>query len=227
MGAVSSGGVVRRAGCAEEVTEARREGRGLNCEPGHTGPSTELVGESCVNPSYVGGQAMSVWGAQKSSVEAPQKTELPPKAPPEPVKPKPTLSPGGERVAHIGKSITIRGDLYGEEDLLLDGRIEGRVELPNNHLTIGPNSEHIQAELSAKEVTIHGRVVGNVTAKVRVEITESGCVDGNVVAPRFCVREGGQLNGKVTMKAPAKEVAAREAVQATGDSPQQGDLEAR
>jgi cytoskeletal protein CcmA (bactofilin family) len=175
---------------------------------------------------------MSVWGAQKSTVEAGQKTAPPPKVPPEPATPKPKLTLGGGRVAHIGKSITIRGDLHGEEDLLLDGRIEGRVELSNHHLTIGPNTEHIQAELSAKEVTIRGRVVGNVTAKVRVEITESGCLDGDVVTPRLCVREGGELNGKVTMKAsadktPAKDVAASNAVQTTDESPRRAELEAR
>jgi cytoskeletal protein CcmA (bactofilin family) len=65
-----------------------------------------------------------------------------------------------------------------------------------------------------------------------VEITESGCLDGDVVAPRLCVREGGELNGKVTMKAsadktPAKDLAASNAVQTTGESPQQGELEAR
>lgn len=111
-------------------------------------------------------------------------------------------------MAHIGKSITIRGDLSGDEDLVLDGRIEGRVELSDHHLTIGPNGQ-IQAELSAKEITIDGRVVGNVTATERVEIGETGRLDGDVEAPRILVQEGAQLNGTVTMKtrsasAPAK-----------------------
>jgi cytoskeletal protein CcmA (bactofilin family) len=108
---------------------------------------------------------------------------------------------GGETVAHIGKSITIKGDLAGEEDLVLDGRIEGRVELPDHHLTIGPNG-HVQAELSAKEVTIDGKVNGNVTATDRVEIRESGRLEGDVVSPRLLIQEGAELNGKVSMKAP-------------------------
>jgi cytoskeletal protein CcmA (bactofilin family) len=105
-------------------------------------------------------------------------------------------------VADIGKSITIRGDLSGDEDLVLDGRIEGRVELSDHHLTIGPNA-HIQAELAARGVTINGRVVGNVTATERVEIGASGRLDGDIVAPRLLVQEGAQLNGSVNMKEPS------------------------
>ncbi len=105
-------------------------------------------------------------------------------------------------MAHIGKSITIRGDLSGEEDLVLDGRIEGRVELAEHHLTIGPNG-HVQAELAAKEVTVDGHVCGNVTATKRVEIRETGILDGDVTSPRLLVQEGGQINGTVTMKSPS------------------------
>ncbi len=167
---------------------------------------------------------MSVWRGQNSRIEPWQENELPREKPPEPLKANPEIFRGAEPVAHIGKSITIRGDLFGEEDLILDGRVDGRVELLNHHLTIGVNSEHIQAELVANEVTIHGRVAGNVTAKVRVEITESGCLDGNLVAPRLSVREGGQLNGRVTMKdpasvAPAKKAAGVDAVQTTSQTP--------
>jgi len=125
----------------------------------------------------------------------------------------------GEAVADIGKSITIKGDLSGDEDLVLDGRIEGRVELSDHHLTIGPNG-HIQAELVAREVTINGRVVGNVTATERVEIGASGRLDGDVAAPRLLVQEGAQLNGSVTMKtsptvAPAKRAAEKGAAPAS------------
>jgi cytoskeletal protein CcmA (bactofilin family) len=139
---------------------------------------------------------MAVWRSQKSSTEVPAQkpsgwTEVAVKS---------GASRGGGAVAHIGKSIKIRGDLSGEEDLVLDGHIEGRVELSDHHLTVGPNG-HIQAELAAKEITIDGRVVGNVTASERVEIGETGHLDGDVEAPRILVQEGAQLNGTVTMKA--------------------------
>ncbi len=139
---------------------------------------------------------MAVWRSQKSSADVPERqspswTE---------VVAKPGSSRGGGAVAHIGKSIRIRGDLSGEEDLVLDGHIEGRVDLSDHHLTIGPNG-HIQAELSAKEITIDGHVVGNVTASERLEIGETGRLDGDVEAPRILVQEGAQLNGTVSMKA--------------------------
>jgi cytoskeletal protein CcmA (bactofilin family) len=109
----------------------------------------------------------------------------------------------GGGVARIGKSITIRGNLSGEEDLVLEGRVEGRVDLPGHHLTIGPDVHHVQAELAAKALTIHGRVVGNVTATEGVEIGESGCLYGDVVTPLLSVKDGAQLNGTVTMKVPS------------------------
>jgi cytoskeletal protein CcmA (bactofilin family) len=108
----------------------------------------------------------------------------------------------GVNVANIGKSITIRGDVSGEEDLIIEGRVEGRVELAKHHLTVGPNG-HIEAEIVAKEVTIIGRVSGNVTATERTEIQESGRLDGDLVAPRLLIQEGAQINGGVTMKSPS------------------------
>ena len=85
---------------------------------------------------------------------------------------------------------------------MLEGRIDGRVDLPGHHLTIGPGVHHAQAELAAKALTIHGRVVGNVTATERVEISETGCLSGDVVTPRLSVKDGAQLNGTITMKVP-------------------------
>jgi cytoskeletal protein CcmA (bactofilin family) len=106
-------------------------------------------------------------------------------------------------VADIGKSITIRGDVSGEEDLVFDGTIEGRVDLPGHHLTIGPNAS-IKAEAAAREVTINGRVVGNVTATDRAELHTSGRLEGNVTAPKLVIQEGAQLNGKVRTRSPQK-----------------------
>lgn len=102
-------------------------------------------------------------------------------------------------MANIGKSITIRGDVSGEEDLIIEGRVEGRVELANHHLTVGPNG-HIEAEILAKEVTIIGHVSGNVTATDRTEIQESGRLDGDLATPRLRIQEGARLNGSIAMK---------------------------
>jgi len=105
-------------------------------------------------------------------------------------------------MANIGKSISIKGDVIGDEDTVIEGRVEGRVELKNHHLTIGPNGD-VTGEIGAKQVTIVGRVTGNVSAAERVEICDSGHLEGDVTAPRLLIQEGAQLNGKVSMRAPA------------------------
>lgn len=104
-----------------------------------------------------------------------------------------------EVMANIGKSISIKGDVIGDEDTVIEGTVEGRVELKNHHLTIGPNG-NVKGEVSAKQVTVVGRITGNITAHERIELSESGRVEGDLAAPRLLVQEGAQLNGSVVMK---------------------------
>jgi len=106
----------------------------------------------------------------------------------------------GSSVANIGKSISIRGDLTGNEDMVIEGQVEGKVELPNNQLTIGTNGK-VKAEIHAKSVIVVGHVMGNVTGLERVEIQGTGKVDGDVAAPKLIVAEGAQLNGSIQMSA--------------------------
>ena len=101
-------------------------------------------------------------------------------------------------MANIGKSITINGDLTGEEDLVIEGKVEGKVTLPNSVLTIGANGT-IKAEVSAKSVVVIGRVSGNVRGTERVEIQATGIVEGDVIAPRLVVAEGAVVNGSIQM----------------------------
>jgi len=105
-------------------------------------------------------------------------------------------------MANIGKSITIKGDLSGNEDLVVEGHVEGKVELPSNQLTIGAEGT-AAAEIHAKTVVIVGKVTGNVSASERIEIQSSGFVDGDVRAPRLVVEEGAVVNGSIAMEAPA------------------------
>ena len=102
-------------------------------------------------------------------------------------------------MANIGKSISIKGDVLGEEDTVIEGRVEGRIELKNHHLTIGANGD-VQGEVSAKQVTIVGRVSGNVVASERIELRDSGRLEGDLNTPRLLVQEGSQINGKISMK---------------------------
>jgi len=101
-------------------------------------------------------------------------------------------------MANIGKSITIKGDLSGDEDLVVEGKVEGKVDLPNNQLTIGANG-NVAADVSAKTIVVIGKVSGNVTGTERVEIEATGAVDGDVRSPRLVVQEGAVLNGSVEM----------------------------
>ena len=101
-------------------------------------------------------------------------------------------------MANIGKSISIKGDLSGNEDLVVEGSVEGRIELPNNQLTIGANG-NVKADVSAKSVVVVGKVAGNVTGVERVQIEATGSVQGDVRTPRLVVQEGATLNGSVEM----------------------------
>jgi cytoskeletal protein CcmA (bactofilin family) len=99
-------------------------------------------------------------------------------------------------VMNLGKSVTIKGELSGSEDLTLYGRMEGSVKLPEYTLTIGPDAD-IRAEISAKNVVIMGGVTGNVIAGEKVEIRATGSVTGDIASPRFAIQDGGAIRGKV------------------------------
>ncbi len=125
----------------------------------------------------------------------------PPPAPVATAPPSPKLEPRKERatMANIGKSIHIKGDVIGDEDLVIEGRVEGRVELKNHHLTVGPNGD-VSGEVAAKQVTLVGKVSGNIIATERAELSDTGRLDGDLTSPRLLVKEGAQLNGTITMK---------------------------
>ncbi len=112
--------------------------------------------------------------------------------------PKKDFSREDDDMANIGKSIAIKGDLTGNEDMLIEGTVDGKVDLPNNQLTIGANGK-IRAELNAKSVIVIGKVTGNVAGTERVEIQATGIVEGDVSAPRLVVAEGAVLNGAINM----------------------------
>jgi len=160
---------------------------------------------------------VSLFGKQKDEREgasgAPPAapTEQPPRAawePQRPVHSDRVHAKGGEHVATIGKSIAIKGDLTGKEDLVIEGTVEGRVDLPDAQLTVGANGT-IQAEIHAKSVVVIGKVTGNVHGSERIEIQSTGVVKGDVVAPRLVVAEGAVLNGAIQMGGKESASAAR------------------
>lgn len=100
---------------------------------------------------------------------------------------------------NIGKSVVIKGELTGSEDLTIEGHVEGKIELRQNVLTIGPNGR-IKAQVFAKAVIILGEVTGNVTASEKVDLRDNGSVDGDIAAPRVAIAEGAHFRGSIDMQ---------------------------
>jgi cytoskeletal protein CcmA (bactofilin family) len=102
-------------------------------------------------------------------------------------------------LAHIGKSVVIKGELSGSEDLYLDGRVQGSIELRGHNLTIGPNGQ-VQANVNAKGVLIQGTLEGDVEATDRVELRKSAIMTGDILTRRVAIEDGAYLKGKVDIQ---------------------------
>lgn len=102
-------------------------------------------------------------------------------------------------VGHIGKSVQIRGELTGSEDLYLDGEIEGTIDLRDHALIIGPNGK-IKAAISARDLVVHGKVEGNVNATGRVELRKSCTLIGDVSTQRIVIEDGAFFKGAIDIR---------------------------
>src|SRR5436190_9346508 len=102
-------------------------------------------------------------------------------------------------IVNIGKSVVIKGELNGSEDLTIEGHVEGTIQLKDHVLTIGPNGK-IKAQVFAKSVIVLGEVTGNVTASDKVDIRDNGSVDGDIISPRVAIAEGAHFRGSVDMQ---------------------------
>ena len=153
-----------------------------------------------------------------STTAAPPRTEpgaFVPVAPPPPAA-APTYAAKG-RAANIGTSLFIKGEVSGSEDLTVEGRVEGRIDLKDHNLTIA-SSGKVNAEIHAKNVTVVGEVMGNILADEKVEIADTGRLVGDIHAPRVSISDGAQFRGSVDMareKSAAQNVATmKERIQA-------------
>ena len=113
------------------------------------------------------------------------------------------------KVASIGLSVSIKGEIKGSEDLTVDGQVEGKIDLPEHMLTIGPNAT-VVADITAKVVTIFGSVIGNVSAREKADIRKTASVEGTLICGRLAVQEGAKINGKVETKSRPTEAAKAE-----------------
>lgn len=111
-------------------------------------------------------------------------------------------SEGEKRMATIGQSIVFKGELTGDEDLEIEGQVDGQVELANHQITVGANGL-LKAQVNAKSIIVIGQVIGDLTATERIEIQATGVVEGNLRAPCLNVQEGAVLNGSIDMSSPS------------------------
>jgi cytoskeletal protein CcmA (bactofilin family) len=114
---------------------------------------------------------------------------------PNPVK---TVSAPVEQ-ATIGRSLVIKGEVSGSESLYIDGRIEGKISMPENRVTIGRNGS-VQANITAREVVVMGKVNGNIECSDRVDIRSEGSVTGDVSTARISVEDGAILKGGIQVR---------------------------
>jgi cytoskeletal protein CcmA (bactofilin family) len=100
--------------------------------------------------------------------------------------------------AAIGSSVFVKGDLTAQEDLTVDGRVEGRIDLPGHTLTIGPNAK-VNATIAAKVLTVFGTIAGTIAVQERLDIRNGAMIEGDVTCARISIQEGAVVAGKVTM----------------------------
>ena len=132
---------------------------------------------------------------------------------PEPTATKPAYTPPAARaaeparaeaprsvdVATIGKSVIVKGELSGSEDLYVDGEVEGSIALRGQSLTVGPNGR-VHANIEARNVIVHGRVDGNIHASDRVELRKSASLSGDISTARVAIEDGAFFKGSIDIQ---------------------------
>jgi cytoskeletal protein CcmA (bactofilin family) len=107
--------------------------------------------------------------------------------------------------ANIGKAVTIKGEVFSNEDLYVDGALEGRIELPAHTLTVGPHGTIKTGVIQAATVVILGAVQGDVNAQDKVEIRKDATLTGNIKTARIVIEEGAHFKGGVDITGKAAE----------------------
>lgn len=155
-----------------------------------------------------------MWGRKEDGGMTPAATVPEPEAPPTVVRPtssastpavappaKPAERKGGQ--ALIGKSLKVKGTISGHEDLYVDGEIEGTIELEENSLTVGPNG-NVNADVKARDITVLGRLNGNVRAGERIEIRKTGSLEGDIATSRIVIEDGAIFRGSIDIVKPGE-----------------------
>jgi len=160
-----------------------------------------------------------MWKSTPGSDTKPMTT--PSSTPNLPTPTRPSLEPTRSKefqseMAHIGKSVIIRGELSGSEDLYLDGEVEGNISLMDHNLIVGPNGR-VRANIVAKDVVVHGKVDGNVQGHDRVELKKSAVLSGDISTQRIVIEDGAFFKGAIDIrKESGKSESKREVASAAG-----------
>jgi cytoskeletal protein CcmA (bactofilin family) len=148
-----------------------------------------------------------MWNRRKEEEPAPRTTSAPPTSsepakegipmsslPSRPTEPRSDVVRGGAAI--IGKSVVLKGQIYGREDLTIDGEVEGTVELQEHRLTIGPNGK-VVATIKAREIVVLGTVQGNIETRDKIDIRKEAKVVGDIRTARIVIEEGAYFKGSI------------------------------
>jgi cytoskeletal protein CcmA (bactofilin family) len=112
-------------------------------------------------------------------------------------------SPTASHPATIGKSLQIKGEVIGSESLYIDGNVEGAISLPDSRVTISRDAQ-VSANITAREVIVFGKVIGNINASDRVDIRSEGSLTGDVTAQRISIGDGAFFKGGIDISKPGE-----------------------
>jgi len=107
--------------------------------------------------------------------------------------------PAGRTLACLGASIVVKGEITSEEDLQIDGRVEGNISMRGNRLTVGRGAQ-LNSEINAREVIVYGNASGNLRARDRVEIKKDGQVIGDITTARISIEDGAYFKGHIEIE---------------------------
>ena len=163
-----------------------------------------------------------MWGNKKpeegvSTSSAPER-ETPVSHPPQtyvPAMEPPVAVAPGKMAARLGRTLRIKGELKGSEELVIDGEIEGTVDLGESRLTVAAQGR-VQADVHAREIIVEGTLRGTAQASDRLHIAKSGNVSGDLVAARISIEDGAYFKGSIDIQKPGDQK--DKAAKAAGDS---------
>jgi cytoskeletal protein CcmA (bactofilin family) len=189
-----------------------------------------------MDTSHENGEGSLMWGKKENKPPAPPPKQ--PSAPPEipvsevtpvsstpmarPSEPERSLTKPGQ--AHIGKSVIIKGEIASSEDLFVDGEVRGSIELRDHGLTVGPNGK-VDANVTAREIVVHGTLNGNVHATEKIEIRKTGSLLGDLTTARIIIEDGAYFKGSIDILKPGQKAEPSKATPAAAKSSTQPSLQ--